>query len=201
MAALLGELDTWQRLTFGTSAWASAYFAGRSVVENLFGRLKENQALAIGTCQAFGLAANTIAVLARVVVYNIHKAAVDGGRGIPLRPSLAFGSAHRRSVGGWFRDGCGGSLGARHQNERSGLDGVRWLRVDFAVVTVWLTLAGVLSAWAFQRANRWWPLLTAVGVPLSVVMAAELVVRAVAWLLVNFHNLIAGKQNGGGKQG
>ena len=75
--ALLDELDTWQRLAFGTSAWARAYYAGRSAVESLFSRLKEHGALASGTCQAFGLAANTIAVLARVVVYNLHKAAVD----------------------------------------------------------------------------------------------------------------------------
>ena len=80
VTALLDELDTWQRLTFGTSAWARAYYAGRSAVENLFSRLKENQALASGTCQALGLAANTIAVLARVVIYNLHKAAVDDDR-------------------------------------------------------------------------------------------------------------------------
>ena len=36
--------------------------------------------------------------------------------------------------------------------------------VDFAVVTVWLTLAGVLSAWAFQRGEGWWPLLAAAGI-------------------------------------
>ena len=80
VTALLDELDTWQRLTFGTSAWARAYYAGRSAVENLFSRLKENQALASGTCQALGLAANTIAVLARVVIYNLHKAAVEDDR-------------------------------------------------------------------------------------------------------------------------
>ena len=28
--------------------------------------------------------------------------------------------------------------------------------VDLAVVTVWLTAAGLLSAWAFQRGDGWW---------------------------------------------
>lgn len=71
--ALVEQLDTWQRLAFGTSAWARAYYAGRSAVENVFSRVKEHGALARGTCQAFGLAANTIAVLARVVIYNLRK--------------------------------------------------------------------------------------------------------------------------------
>ena len=75
--ALLDELDTWQRLPYGTSAWARAYYSGRSAVESLFSRLKEHGALASGTCQAFGLAANTIAVLARIVIYNLRKADVD----------------------------------------------------------------------------------------------------------------------------
>ena len=38
--ALPEQLDTWQRLPFGTSAWARAYFSGRSAVESLFSRLK-----------------------------------------------------------------------------------------------------------------------------------------------------------------
>ena len=73
--------------------------------------------------------------------------------------------------------------------------------VDFAVVTVWLALAGLLSAWAFQRADGWWPLLAAAGVLLSVVMVAVLVVLAVFWLFVNFPSLVTEKRGGGGKRG
>lgn len=70
---------------------------------------------------------------------------------------------------------------------------------DFAVVTVWLTLAGALSAWAFQRADGWWPLLAAAGVLLSVVAVAVLFVVAVIWLLVNFPSLLTGDSKRGGK--
>ena len=73
----------------------------------------------------------------------------------------------------------------------------RWF---LAVVTVWLTLAGLLSAWAFQRGDGWWPLLAAAGVLLSVVAVAILVVLAVFWLPVNFPNLVTGKRGGGGKR-
>ena len=75
--------------------------------------------------------------------------------------------------------------------------------VDFAVVTVWLTLAGALSAWAFQRADGWWPLLAAAGVLLSVIAVAILVVVAVFWLLINFPSLLTGdsKQKRGGNRG
>ena len=64
--------------------------------------------------------------------------------------------------------------------------------VELAAITVWLALAGLLSAWAFQRADGWWPLLAAVGVILSVVGVAALFVLAVVWLLVNFPGLLAG---------
>ena len=70
--------------------------------------------------------------------------------------------------------------------------------VDFAVITVWLTLAGVLSAWAFQRADGWWPLLAAAGVLLSAVMVAVLFVVAVLWLLINFLSLVTGDSKRGG---
>ena len=73
--------------------------------------------------------------------------------------------------------------------------------VDLAVVTVWLTAAGLLSAWAFQRGDGWWPLLAAVGVILSVVVVAVLAVLAIFWLLVNFPNLVTGRRSGGGKPG
>ena len=72
--------------------------------------------------------------------------------------------------------------------------------VDLAVVTVWLTLAGLLSAWAFQRGDGWWQALAAAGVLLSVVAMAVLVVLAIFWLLVNFPRLVTGKRGGGGKQ-
>ena len=69
--------------------------------------------------------------------------------------------------------------------------------VDFAVVTVWLTLAGLLSAWAFQRADGWWPLLAAAGVLLSGVAVAVLFVVAVFWLLVNFPSIVTGDSKKG----
>ena len=71
--------------------------------------------------------------------------------------------------------------------------------VELAAITVWLTLAGLLSAWAFQRGEGWWPLLAAVGVLLSVVAVVVLAVLAVFWLLVNFPGLLAGDSKRGGK--
>ena len=73
--------------------------------------------------------------------------------------------------------------------------------VELAAITVWLTLAGLLSAWAFQRGEGWWPLLAAAGVLLSVVAVAVLVVLAVFWLFVNFPSLVTEKRGGGGKRG
>ena len=72
--------------------------------------------------------------------------------------------------------------------------------VELAAITVWLTLAGLLAAWAFQRADGWWPLLAAASVLVSVVAVAVLVVLAICWLLVNFPSLATGKRSGGGKQ-
>ena len=71
--------------------------------------------------------------------------------------------------------------------------------VDFAVITAWLTAAGLLSAWAFRRADGWWPLLAAAGVLLSVVAVAVLAVVAVIWLLIQLsqpldRRLQAGRQ-------
>ena len=73
--------------------------------------------------------------------------------------------------------------------------------VELAAITVWLALAGLLSAWAFQRGEGWWPLLAVAGVLLSVVGVAALFVLAVFWLFVNFPNLVTGKRGGGGKRG
>ncbi len=73
--------------------------------------------------------------------------------------------------------------------------------VALAVVTVWLALVGLLSAWAFQRGEGWRPLLAAAGVLLSVVMVATLVVLAIFWLLVHFPSLVTGKRGGGCKPG
>ena len=73
--------------------------------------------------------------------------------------------------------------------------------VELAAITVWLVLAGLLSAWAFQRADGWWPLLAAAGVLLSVVAVVVLVVVVVFWLLINFPSLVTGKRGGGGKPG
>ena len=72
--------------------------------------------------------------------------------------------------------------------------------VELAAITVWLTLAGLLSAWAFQRGEGWWPLLAAAGVLLSVVAVVVLAVLAVVWLLINFPSFVTGKRGRGGKQ-
>ena len=94
-----------------------------------------------------------------------------------------------------------GAWGAPRRGERSGLDGVRWLRCGTSPsITVWLTLAGLLSAWAFQRGEGWWPLLAAAGVLLSVVAVVVLAVLAVVWLLINFPSFVTGKRGRGGKQ-
>ena len=92
-------------------------------------------------------------------------------RGIPLRPPSALGSAHRLPIGVCFAMAALGAGALLIEVNIRGWLGFAGSGVDLAVVTVWLTLAGLLSAWAFQRGDGWWPLLAAVGVILSVVLA------------------------------
>lgn len=104
------------------------------------------------------------------------------------------------SVSGFAMAAVGASALVIEVNVRGWL-GFAGSGVDLAVVTVWLTAAGLLSAWAFQRGDGWWPLLAAVGVILSVVVVAVLVVLAIFWLLVNFPSLVTGKRGGGSRPG
>ena len=64
----LEDLDFYQDHPFGTPVWWKSYHR-RSVVESVIGKLKK-QGLRGGACQAFGLAANTLAAAANIVAYN-----------------------------------------------------------------------------------------------------------------------------------
>ena len=68
------EVDQFQKLPYGTEVWHAAYGKARAVVEGLFGDLKKKKGLSRGTCEALGLAANTMAAMAAAVAYNIRKA-------------------------------------------------------------------------------------------------------------------------------
>lgn len=67
------RLNHYQRIPYYTPAWHTAYHSARGAVESAIATLKESGALKHGTCKAMGLGANTLAVLARVVVVNLAK--------------------------------------------------------------------------------------------------------------------------------
>ena len=68
------EVDQFQKLPYGTQVWQKAYGVPRAVVEGVFSSMKAKGGLAKGTCQALGLAANTIAATAAAVAHNIREA-------------------------------------------------------------------------------------------------------------------------------
>ena len=68
------EVDRYQKLPYGTEVWYAAYSKARAIVEGTFGDLKKKGGLSRGTCEALGLAANTIAALAAAVAHNVKKA-------------------------------------------------------------------------------------------------------------------------------
>ena len=55
--------------------------------------------------------------------------------------------------------------------------------VHLTVVMVWLTLAGLLSGWAFQRGEGWWQALALLGVVVSGIGVALLLILAVIWFV------------------
>ena len=60
----------------------SRYYAqGRAVVEGVFGDMKKKGGLSRGTCQALGLAANTIAATAAAVAHNVRQSAMPDPEG------------------------------------------------------------------------------------------------------------------------
>lgn len=104
--------------------------------------------------------------------------------------------AHRYPIGGWVRDGCRWSLGARYRGERPRLDGLRWLRSGFRRDHCGSLRQGCSPRGRSSGPMGGGPLLAAAGVLLSVIAVAVLVVVAVFWLLVNFPSLVTGKQRG-----
>ena len=67
--ARVEELDTYQEHPWGTPVWKMSY-GRRNVVEGANGKVKANKGLGGESCQAFGLAANTLAALFVVIAYN-----------------------------------------------------------------------------------------------------------------------------------
>ena len=64
------KLDFYQKHLYGTPAWCVSY-ARRNIVETVNSMLKPDKGREIGRCQAFGLAANTMASIALAVVHNL----------------------------------------------------------------------------------------------------------------------------------
>ena len=72
------EVDQFQKLPYGTQVWVKAYKAPRAVVEGVFSAMKAKNGLGKGTCQALGLAANTVAATLAAVAHNIREAKAHG---------------------------------------------------------------------------------------------------------------------------
>ena len=75
VTASVEELDWWQPHPWGTRAWAAVYHAARNAVERVNSMLKDKEGLKRGTCQVFGLTANTLSALALIVCHNLRLAA------------------------------------------------------------------------------------------------------------------------------
>lgn len=55
--------------------------------------------------------------------------------------------------------------------------------VDMLVLVVWLSLSGGLSGWAFENAEGWWHVPSFLGVVVSVIGVALLLILAVMWFV------------------
>ena len=55
--------------------------------------------------------------------------------------------------------------------------------VDMVALIVWLSLSAWLSSWAFENAEGWWHVPSLLGVVVSVIGVASLLVLAVMWLV------------------
>ena len=75
VTASVEELDWWQPHPWGTRAWAAVYHAARNAVERVNSMLKDKEGLKRGTCQVFGVTANTLSALGLVVCNNLRLAA------------------------------------------------------------------------------------------------------------------------------
>ena len=64
------ELDSYQKLPYGTPAWQKSY-SRRNQVENTNSILKNKGGLKDGWCRAFGLAAHILGTLALTIAYNL----------------------------------------------------------------------------------------------------------------------------------
>ncbi len=73
------DLDTYQTHPYGTTAWRISY-SRRPAVEGPFGKLKDGDGLGGSSCQAFGIAAHTLAATAAIVAYNL-KLGLNNTRG------------------------------------------------------------------------------------------------------------------------
>ena len=75
--ALLEDLDQYQECPYGTTVWKKSY-ARRPTVEAAIGKIKAEEGIGNGACQALGLAAYTIAAIAAVVAYNLKLQRTNG---------------------------------------------------------------------------------------------------------------------------
>ena len=66
------DLDDYQLIPYGTPAWQTAY-GRRNLVETVNSMFKPDKGREIGRCQAFGLAANTMASIALAVAHNLKE--------------------------------------------------------------------------------------------------------------------------------
>ena len=66
------DLDDYQLIPYGTPAWQIAY-GRRNLVETVNSMFKPDKGREIGRCQAFGLAANTMASIALAVAHNLKE--------------------------------------------------------------------------------------------------------------------------------
>ena len=66
------DLDHYQLIPYGTPAWQTAY-GRRNLVETVNSMFKPEKGREIGRCQAFGLAANTMASIALAVAHNLRE--------------------------------------------------------------------------------------------------------------------------------
>ena len=70
MTIEIEKLDFYQKNPYGTPAWRASY-GRRNIVETANSTLKPDKGREIGRCQAFGLAANTMASIALAVAHNL----------------------------------------------------------------------------------------------------------------------------------
>lgn len=63
--------------------------------------------------------------------------------------------------------------------------------VDMLVLVVWLSLSAWLSGWAFENAEGWWHVPPFLGVIMSVIGVAFLLVLAVMWLVSEHPDILA----------